>query len=327
VGRLRILFRVAAGPRVGFGHLIRATRLAETFDARAWISVRGGPTIPTPSRTLKRVTGGVAQMDRLRPDVLILDTPVQSDARRWVAAARSRNIPIVSVHDRGIAPVASDLAIDGSVAARRPIQGAARTLIGARYAVIDRRVTNSQAAGRKGQSHILVALGGGTRARVAARLSAAIAARLPQTHVVVAGGFLSRTRTIAANVEWLGPQDGLGHLFATSHVAVVAGGLTLYESSAARVPVVPVAVVPAQVPAIRAFANYGAALDPQVTLRGRHIDASAVDRVVRAVALLASNPHRRSDLSRAGRRLVDGRGAARVAGQVLRVIARHRRAA
>lgn len=327
MGRTRILLRVAAGPRVGFGHLIRATRIAQALEARAWISVRGTQTIPVSSRALARVADGVSQMDRLRPDLLILDTPVQSDARRWVAAARLRNIPIVSVHDRGIAPVPSDLAIDGSIAAGRHIRGARHTLRGPRYAVIDRRVAKREAAGRKGQSHILVALGGGTRARVAARLSSAIAARLPEARIVVAGGFLSPTRAIAANVEWLGPQDGLAHLFAASEVAVVAGGLTLYESGAAAVPAVPVAVVPAQVPAIRAFATSGAALDPKVTLRGRHIDASAVDRVVDAVATLASNPRRRSELGRAGRRLVDGRGADRVADQIARMIATHRRAA
>jgi spore coat polysaccharide biosynthesis predicted glycosyltransferase SpsG len=274
-----------------------------------------------------QATGGVSQMDRLRPDVLILDTPVPSDAHRWLKAARARNIPVVSVHDRGIAPVSSDLAIDGSIAARRRIRGARQTLQGPRYAVIDDRVTKRQRSQASRGSQILVALGGGTRARVAARLSAAIAVRLPHARVVVAGGFLSPARAIAANVEWLGPQDGLAHLLAATDIAVVAGGLTLYESGAARVPAVPVAVVPAQVPAIRAFAMSGAAIDPKVMLAGRDIPARAVDRVVRAVAALASSPQRRAVLGRAGQRLVDGRGADRVAAQVVRVVARHRRTA
>jgi spore coat polysaccharide biosynthesis predicted glycosyltransferase SpsG len=292
------------------------------------MSVRGSRVVPSWTRDLVRVRGGVRLLDRLRPDALILDTPVVSDAARWVAAARRRGVPVISVHDAGIAPVPSDLAVDGSIAARGRIRGARQTLHGPRYAVIDRRAALSAASRRRDGGQIVVALGGGARAGVAARLSTAIAARLPRSRVVVAGGFLSAARTIAvANVAWLGPQDGLAHLLASADIAVVAGGVTLYESSAARVPAVPVAVVRAQVRTIRAFASSGAALDPKVTLSGSGIDARAVDRIVSAVAALASNKSRRDALGRAGRRLVDGRGADRVAAQVARVIARRRRPA
>ncbi len=291
--------------------------------------MRGSQAAPASSRGLVRVSGGVRLLDRLRPDALILDTPVVSDAMCWVAAARRRGVPVISVHDAGIAPVASDLAVDGSFAARGRIRGARHTLHGPRYAVIDRRAAVSLASTRPDRGRILVALGGGARVGVADRLSTAIAARLPQSRVVVAGGFLSsaaRTSNVP-NVVWLGPQDGLAHVLASADVAVVAGGVTMYESGAARVAAVLVAVVPAQAPAIRAFARSGAALDPKVTLSGSGIDARAVDRVVNAVAALARDKSRRDALGRAGRRLVDGRGADRVAAQVTRVLARWRRAA
>jgi len=39
--RPRILLRVAAGPRLGFGHLVRARTLTRALDADVRISVRG----------------------------------------------------------------------------------------------------------------------------------------------------------------------------------------------------------------------------------------------------------------------------------------------
>jgi spore coat polysaccharide biosynthesis predicted glycosyltransferase SpsG len=151
--------------------------------------------------------------------------------------------------------------------------------------------------------------------------------------VLVAGGFVPAVRPASRitgnpepNVFWLGPQDGLASLLAETDVAVVAGGLTLYESGAARVPTVGVAVVPAQVPAIRAFAAAGASLDARVTLRGSGIDARGVDRVAKAVQTLAQDSARRIAFGRAGRRLIDGQGVERVARAVGQLLAQTERA-
>jgi hypothetical protein len=41
---VRALFRVAAGPRLGFGHLVRARTLSRALGiARPLVSLRGGP--------------------------------------------------------------------------------------------------------------------------------------------------------------------------------------------------------------------------------------------------------------------------------------------
>ena len=326
--RPRILFRIAAGPRLGFGHLMRARRLATQLGAEGWLSSRGSRLAARATTPLVPVAGGVRLLDRLRPDAVMLDTPVPSDGLRWTAAARRRGIPVISVHDAGIAPVPSDLAIDGSVAARGAINGAGQTLYGPRYAVIDPRTVRRSAHAARASVRILVALGGGARASVAHRLATAIATQHRHAHVVVAGGFVGTPRRLSpSNVEWLGPQDGLAHVFASADVAIVAGGVTLYEAGAAGVPPIPVAVVPAQVPAIRAFARHGAALDPRVTLGGVAVDARSVARVVHAVTTLVEDPRRRNAIADAGSRLVDGRGNQRVAGRVSRLIARDRGAA
>jgi spore coat polysaccharide biosynthesis predicted glycosyltransferase SpsG len=339
----RILFRVAAGPRIGFGHLVRAARLSDALRGETWISLRGARRQELGARGLRQVGDAVGVLDTLRPDALVLDTPIAHDAARWLSAARRRGIAVISMHDAGIAPVASDLAVDGSVAACGPIPGARRTLLGPRYAVIDRRAAFVRTTNATANRTILIALGGGPRRGVSRRLASAIAARLPDARILVAGGFVSAVRPVSQsngnpqtpirnpqstirNVLWLGPQDGLASLLAETDVAVVAGGLTLYESGAAQVPTVGVAVVPAQVPAIRAFAAAGASVDPRVTLQGTGIDRRGVDRVASAVEQLVQDSARRAALGRAGRRLIDGGGAERVATAVGRLLARSGRA-
>jgi spore coat polysaccharide biosynthesis predicted glycosyltransferase SpsG len=107
-------------------------------------------------------------------------------------------------------------------------------------------------------------------------------------------------------------------------VAIVAGGVTLYEACALGVPVVAVALNAAQHVTIRAVARRGAAVDAGsvATRPGRSAAASGfrrsktIERVAREVDRLLRDPAARRRMALAGRRLVDGRGAARVAARL-----------
>jgi spore coat polysaccharide biosynthesis predicted glycosyltransferase SpsG len=115
-------------------------------------------------------------------------------------------------------------------------------------------------------------------------------------------------------------HDGLFEPLAACDVAVVAGGVTLYEACALGVPAVGLAVVEPQRKAIRSCAALGAVLDAG----GPGLDAAAADRVARGVLrLLRDDPLRHAMASR-GRRLVDGRGADRVARRIRALVASRR---
>jgi hypothetical protein len=68
-------------------------------------------------------------------------------------------------------------------------------------------------------------------------------------------------------------------------------------------------VVPSQTPTVRAFARRGAAVGMPLRTAGRSTAA--------VVVALLDDPHRRAVLRRRSMRLVDGRGAERVAAAVL----------
>ncbi|MEQ1912501.1 MAG: hypothetical protein ABMA15_27025, partial [Vicinamibacterales bacterium] len=102
-----------------------------------------------------------------------------------------------------------------------------------------------------------------------------------------------------------------------TEVAVVGGGLTLYEAAALSAPPVAVAVVDAQRPTIQGFVRRRAAVDGG-SLTG---DASLARVADEVTTLLASSSKARR-LGQAGARLVDGRGVFRVADAIRRLARR-----
>jgi spore coat polysaccharide biosynthesis predicted glycosyltransferase SpsG len=157
----------------------------------------------------------------------------------------------------------------------------------------------------------VIALGGGSRVNLARRIGLELRRRCPGVHVVVAAGFGGATG-VSDGLTWIGPRRSLAPVLAAAEVAIVAGGITLYEAAALGVPAVAVAIVPAQRATVNAFARAEAAL--AVTSQGR------ADAIAAKAALLLRDRAHASALAGRARRLVDGRGTARVA-NVLRRLA------
>jgi spore coat polysaccharide biosynthesis predicted glycosyltransferase SpsG len=324
-----VLFRVAAGPRIGFGHLMRCRSLAAALGWNHRFSLRGPQSairsaarlgcVLAPSDT-RRALGG-------KVDLVVVDDPAAEPAQRWADAARRRMIPVASLHDLGIAPIRVDLAVDGSVCPGR-LQGATRRLTGPRYAVVHSDYAAMRRADRGASSsrrRVLIALGGGSRQRLAVSLSDAILRSDSGLDVRVAGGFASNRRPFqSGSSAFLGPRASLASELSRCDVAIVGGGLTLYEASCAGVAAIAVPVVAAQRPTIRGFVRHGCAMP----LGAGHLPgsgrpsagflAAAVTRVVG----LAGNGAARRQMARAGRRLIDGRGAERVAAELRTLVSR-----
>ena len=96
---------------------------------------------------------------------------------------------------------------------------------------------------------------------------------------------------------------------ARASVAVVGGGVSLYEACAHGVAVVGVPVVKAQRPTVAAFVKRGAA---RGVIRGRVTPQS----VAAECAELLTDEAMRRHMARMGQRLIDGRGAFRAAAAV-----------
>jgi UDP-2,4-diacetamido-2,4,6-trideoxy-beta-L-altropyranose hydrolase len=326
---MKVLFRVAAGPLVGYGHLRRAVSLARALGVRPVVSLRGGVGASAVARRLgcRVVIGRAMQvLAAERPTIVIVDMPKGDAARGWIAAARRTGARVVGVADNGIGCTDGDLTIDGGVAAARPRHTA--ELRGPRYAILDPQLL--AARGRRRQADtVLIALGGGSQQRLANRAARELLHRRSDVRVRIASGFVARPAPVTASLRGrrrsdprivhLGPTGTLARELASCSVAIVGGGVTLYEACALGTPSVGLPVVRAQRTAIDACAARGAIVAAP---------ARTGVRTARAAADLAldllDSPASRARLSAAGRRLVDGRGAARIAGLVHQRLGRRR---
>jgi spore coat polysaccharide biosynthesis predicted glycosyltransferase SpsG len=298
---------VAAGPRVGFGHLMRARALSSALELDAVLSLRGGRAARAAAELIAPVVDAASALDGA--DVLVVDDPKAEEGRRWIARARRAGIATVSVHDDAHVHGA-DLVVCGALGV--PVPRVTATLLhGPRYYLLDGRIAGARhlraAAGDFTRPQIIVALGGGQHVvAVAQRLVDAIVARCPDADIAVAAGFSGRVRPALRKANWLAARTGLTRALLNADVAVVAGGVTLYEACALGVPAVAMAVVREQRRAIRAFAREGAVIDAGFSKRSAAAAAAGVAR-------LLGNPALRAGTVANARRLVDGRGAFRVA--------------
>lgn len=308
---MRILFRVAAGPTLGFGHLMRARSLSRALDVAPRVSIRGTKATLTAAsqRGFVVVPGGLSALrGAAAPDVLVVDDPLAVEGARWVARARALGIPVATLHDLGLGCLESDLSIDGSID-----QGDHRhdlTWCGPLFAVLDPQVAVVREHPAPARDGVLVALGGGEHVHTwGETLARAILLRRPDVRIRLVQGFAREARPAThPQITWVSVPDGLAHELHRAAVAVLAGGVTLYEAAALATPAVALAVVEAQQLTIRGFARRGAAIDA-----GLAGDVAAFAHAADAVAELLSHPGRAARMGAIAAHLVDGRGVFRVA--------------
>lgn len=310
----RVLFRVAAGPAQGFGHLVRCRALAQALGVTPFVALRGSPRTAAVAQRLgcRLWRGSTRQLTRAQFDLLVIDDPSPRAAQPWVDSARRAGLVATSLHDAGIGVLATDLSIDGSLVGGGA--GPRADLCGPAYAILDPSI--AQRRHRRLSRHdgrVLVTLGGGRHVRQrGAAIASAILSMAPGTRVDIARGFAPGPALPAPiGARWIAPRRGLTAWLETTTVAVVAGGITLYEACALGTPTVVVPVVDAQRAAAAASARtgaaqYAAADDP---------DAAVAEAAAMAVSLLRT-PALREALGRRARAIVDGRGAARVAARL-----------
>lgn len=325
---LRVLFAVAGGPRVGFGHLVRCRSLARVLGVVPMAAVRGNAATRRRAAAWGWRLVDVGSDDQLRAldaQLVVIDDPSVTSAGAWLRRARRVGLPVASVHDLGIALVDSDLIIDGTVAPNRKARGRAGALLGPDYMLLDPAIRDWRDARRAKPVRVLIALGGGSHRALAKRIANRVAARMPDVDVRATYGFCKGVGTpiqeTATRVHWIDASDGLSAELAAATVVVCAGGVTLYEACALGTPSVAVAVNARQGATIRGIARHGGTVP--ITTRPQQAGIAA------QVERLLGDRLERQRMATAGRRLVDGRGALRVAARLRQLAkpARSRRVA
>ena len=323
----RIAFLTHGGPAIGFGHVARCLALAHALAAdgarvvflvgrearvTSAIEAAGFDTVETDWES-----AGAAARDlvaALRPEALVVDSYVVSGA--LLASLRPLVGQLVAIDDLADRPLPVHTVVNGGIDAEHLEYrgGLPETvyLLGPRYALLDPVYAAAPARRtRASVRRVLVTLGGGAHP---AALGAAVRAALslgPAAVDVAVGPFAGEAVADAIEDARVVVHRGvspLRPLMLAADLAVSGAGMTLYELAATATPIVSLTMAPNQRPNAAAFERAGAMLAAGAA---DHPDLCAT--VTRHLGRLFADAELREKLGAAGRRLVDGQGASRVA--------------
>lgn len=332
----RVLLAADGGADIGLGHLGRALALAAALEAEgAWAGVAApaaGPfrvRVDALGKTAVAIDGwpawDAAALDRLvaaarstGATTVVVDSYRADDAA--LERLRAAGLTLVVFDDLAATPSPAHVVIDPAPAAadvaRRSRHGDTRFLLGPAYAPLRREFwTPSLRTPREPVAVVLLTLGGGEVPGLTGPLLAALDAAPGAFRVdALVGPFADPApvaaiaarsrRAVAVHHD---PRD-LRALLLGADLAVSAAGQTLFELAWAGCPAVAIAVADNQRANLAGFAARG-------TVRAVP-EPGAPDlagRLAEALRALLADAEARRAMAAAGQRLVDGRGARRLA--------------
>ena len=321
---LRVAFVTDAGGEAGLGHVKRCAALADALGARGVVvdTLVAGPREPglaavapdlavTPLEwwgAPRRVLQAAATVDAFVVDSYHADESL-------FTALRTAAL-VVAIDDLADRPLPVDVVVNGAWHAERltyRVPAGTLTLLGPRYALLDRAFAEAPARATPAQvERVLVTLGGSTPAVDTAAAGRAVREAVPGARLDVLGGLVPLDAPTEPGVTRHGAVPSLRPLLLDADLAVTAGGMTLYECLATGTPTVAVCLADNQRPN---FEHLGAA---GLIVPAERATLSAT------VARVASDRGLRERLRAAGRRAIDGGGAARVADEIVRRLAARR---
>lgn len=324
---MNILVRADASSHIGLGHVARCLALAAVLRERgaavsfacralpgfdpALITARGFPLIDLPAEGDDLAALGGRWFDWLVIDHYGIE-------RAWERAARAIARRIAVIDDLANRAHHADLLLDqnltATAAAYHPLLNPeCERLLGPRYALLRQEFSAPAQPRPATVRHVLVSFGGFDVAGMALKTLEALAPFPDLPVTLLAGhGHPHRERLQACARQrpaWrvLDYSPNIGALMREADLFIGAGGGTTWERAALGVPSLCVAVADNQVKNAEALAREGAHL---YLGEAAGVSARALSA---AIALLMNNAPLRHSLAERARRLVDGRGAQRVA--------------
>ena len=340
---MRLLYRADGGHPIGTGHTYRAirllNRLSEMADIQATLvagdtpaaramteSVRAKVVYVPPSFGPESVKprfefASLASVLAARPyDAVVID---MLDTSASEMSALKRAVPrVASFDDRGDGRMQADALINVLVTEPYPetLPAELRLYQGPKYAALDSVYADARGAYRfhGGRlERVFVSLGGGDAAGLTVKVARALG-RVPGVRRVEFGvGPAFPHQRDLENVLASAPFESevfvslpnLLERYLGCDLAIIAGGLTMYEACCIGAPALAVCQsidhqfeLAARLAAEGAMATAG------------YGEAASESKIAQAITRLASDEALRKAMSESGPRLVDGKGTERVAG-------------
>ncbi len=334
--RAPILFRVDAGPRLGWEHLSRCLVLAAAMQRRrrpAYFLAQLDPgclgltvkragndwlDADSPAGTPEDLEETVQEVRRLRPAAVVVDTPEVSEG--YLEALRNTGAVVVSVDSLAHVRFPSRLIVNPLLGPGREsyeFTPGTQVLLGPRYALVRpeiRRQRPVRAQEPAQPFRAIVALGDDDPNSQAGELAKLLVncPKVSRVDVLVRPYHpnLAALQELAAacpeRLEIVSEPGEVPLRIARCHFAVTAGNAWALELACVGVPQLIVVQAETHWPTAQRLEEEGAA-----TCLGWHANVSA-QTVRQAVADLLDDPLERQGMARCGRKLIDGRGPDRL---------------
>lgn len=341
-----VLLRVDAGLEVGLGHLHRCLSLANALAQKGSTSHF---VIPESAAIGSRITCDGITVDeipsdsslevdlnitlncarRVRARVVVVDSCVVGWDYLW--KLRRAGHYVVSIDDLAEMIFPSQLIVNGNVYAQElfyeSASGDTRFLLGTEYVMLRPEFWNVPSrAVRDDIRRVLLTVGGTDQQNLMPKLLS-LMDDLPGDFGVIAilGPFFENRREVEVakrhskrSVQLIYAPESVGSIMLEADLAISGGGQTLYELACTGCPTVALQVAPDQHQHVRALFKAG------VVYMGEYSRDTELNKLRGSVLSLLGDREARARMSEAGQRLIDGRGALRVAETILAEVARGR---
>jgi len=325
--------RTVAGPSIGFGHLRRSVTLARMLSDVLHPVFICNPLDHWTQDEASRQGWSCAALEtvslwsnRPTPAGLLIDTREETGLASLIGEARSRAVPVLSIHDLGLNPLPSDVAFDGSIfpVTRDFPRRDTSFYTGTAYLVLDPAFSmlhQQRKRVREKIQSVLVNLGGGESRRYFEKALEGLQAWGHELEVVGCPGFTRWGQEELAgrdwnpiSFRWAERSDAVERLLFRADLAITAGGLASFEAMCVGTPLLALSYDGFQHFTISMLAKAGACIDLG---EGDLLRPAAIPPILTA---LDEVPGQRERLSFHGRQIVDGRGAERVSRVIRRLV-------
>ena len=335
-----IWIRADANDKIGTGHMMRCISIARALkrcgqrvcfitadDSGVPILENGGQEYRVLHSDYRNMEDELPELQRLfskdMPEFFLADSYFVT--RRYLCEIR-RNIPVGLLDDMARTDLPADLLINYNIFADASLYGADAVcggyLLGTDYAPLRSEFEGMDYLVREKAETVLITTGGSDRYNLAGRL---LEKALADPHaaalryLVVSGAYnvhlqeLKELEDAYENVRVCCNVSNMSQLMRESDIAVSAGGSTMYELSAVGVPVICFSFVDNQERIVKSFE------EKRLTCFGGDYlsrGESMLDEIVGNINRLAADFCLRRSLSERLKKVVDGKGAIRIAERI-----------
>lgn len=321
----KIIFRADGGPKRGIGHLMRCLALADgaaDLGGQVWLASRDVPEMVRGLFQARgyQVFGAERGIEALAADWLVVDNyDIDAAERQQLAGAASKLAIIDDAGDNG--PYEADLLINPNPFASQNLYAPANSAaIGAPHVLLRREILEAKQPRHFGDAQkILVSCGGSDPAKAAIDVLALLERlRDVPLHIRMLLGPLGTDLQYTAHSTHTitivrGARDMEMHLN-WADIAILAAGTTQWEAAYLGCPFIALIIADNQLNGARGFAEAGGSM--AIDWRAERHPGT----FLKAFQSLQRDAKAREVMSRCAQSLIDGQGAARIAGRMAQMV-------